>query len=463
MTSQIQVAKSTVLSATERFLSARVAWHGVTKSARAKFVHELDELRGENFRNWRPERHGYIPVASDFSQESLVVFVQWQELKDALQASSQAKIEYTTTQQSVSTDAKMPQELLKAKFELRKLMEDQSECTKQTLCDVYQLNLAVFNAKAAGVNPRDLSTATTRLEGLLGQSRLRVYVVTLAGRHEFNIALNTQVREFTKMVAEELHWAHENTQLSLSGIVLKDDYKMLYEYQVSPERCEFLAMRWREDRAEDHAVSCVRRVAESTAAMAPCRELVGLPPARPALLPAQVRVLDTWTTKLIEAATCRGFLDISDAASLMFQVENGELTETDTRKKVRAHAIAACPDDAEPLADVDKQFETIMEEYQHQHILTPERQQQMFGYADQKRKQHDYSQETATEMRAWKNDPNAAVQGRGLPTSQEAPRPQDVDVELLEVSEEEAKALATRKAARKAARLAAKEAAAAAT
>jgi len=123
-------------------------------------------------------------------------------------------------------------------------------------------------------------------------------------------------------------------------------------------------------------------------------------------VPAQCRERQ-WTLELIYEAAVRGLQDIPQAAQLMLQAEDVELSDEAVRRVIRANAESKS-EVREPLADVDKPFMDSIKE-----CLT--------GISDKHKKvevfkqNRTYADLVARDARCWSASTDRTGQGRAIP------------------------------------------------
>jgi len=391
MAGPTEVARSNALEACTRDFSARIAWKSQEGSAaRRRFDDELLELR---FNRRSADKN-------DFTIESQQIFDLWHECGAASHAHKTATHEHDAARQQAAHAAPL-HELLRAKHHLKKM-------TGNTPCS--EMIDAIRSAQIAGVPQKDISGPQKMLEDLLRRKMLRVSVSTFSGTHVFEIMMSEGVGEFRQTVAGKLAWSTKHTKLvHLDGTELKDDSKKLHEYRIRDERCELVAVQQQKDEVEDMIEGSLQTSAQAAADIALDMVLLRLPAT--AALPE--KVLGEWTMQLIEEAACRSLVEVSDAARLIFQVQTGELAETEARTQIRALARAAAPEVAHPLGDVDAKFTSEVKAFETDML---DRQEQMSKRAKKIRVEQEYAQQCSKDLRSWRNDPNA-TQARAIPLS----------------------------------------------
>jgi hypothetical protein len=281
---------------------------------------------------------------------------------------------------------------------------------------VYTLIGAVLHAQAIGLNPRDIDASMKRLEALAAATKLEACIGTFSDSYTLEASLCDRAGEFKQEVADRLNWKCADTKLFLGGVELIDNSKMLFEYQLSPENCDFQAVCL-QDKVEESYKAYQDECAEAAESFTRDTRFVGAVPIRGwhhKVQGSDASTLESWTRELIEQALTRGLVDITAAAELLFQVELGEIAETDARTKVRRLAQAQCSE-IDPLGDVDSKCTRIMSKMVKAEKADVERRREdlrpVVRAIEDSRRQ---SQELAKQLRSWNND-SSQMHGRAIP------------------------------------------------
>lgn len=326
-----------LLQAMEQRISAEAAWCSISEKTRRDFQECRCALQLQ-------ARHQGRQLQSDDVPHDL------RHAFNAHQECARARTDVDEARQA-REKARRAAEPIKTVRQIREVLHDLQKVVQDSPGDARALALALHRARDVGVSPGQLGRYEATINQWYDEQPFAVCISTLSDQQYMDVSGAWLCADFKEKVANKFGWDPASTKLFLDGVHLNDASKRVHECGLSPEKNTIAAVQVKDEVEDSHNRSVGQLLRLQTDFLA-----LNLPVDPSDMKSGAVHEEGRrWMLELVKEAVARGLQDIPEAARILLQVEDGEISCDDARRRVRANARSAS-DVPEPLADVDKQF-----------------------------------------------------------------------------------------------------------